>query len=77
VRRLQKLQRLNWLITIYVHGQAEARFNGDCKKRDRKLHNRASLIAAAMTSRFLRGCRANNSTHVLKVSQPESTKSAE
>jgi hypothetical protein len=58
VRRLQKLQKLTWLITICIHGQVEMRFNGDYKKPDRKLHSRASLIAAAMTSRFLRGCRA-------------------
>ena len=38
--------------------RVEMRFNGDYKKPDRKLHSRASLIAAAMTSRFLRGCRA-------------------
>ena len=43
------------------HVQAEA-VQRQLQESRPEIYSRASLIAAAMTGRFLRGCRANNST---------------
>ena len=46
---------------FYVRVQAEA-VQRQLQESRPEIYSRASLIAAAMTGRFLRGCRANNST---------------